>query len=189
MRFAVPALALLLGACFDDTRTIEVDVDEVRLPMGAGAEIGVWVDGHELGRLDAFSWVVDRPELVSIAFTSDHAHVRVIGRAEGHTMLHLGYRTTVIDVPATILAPAVVGLSVEPSIVAAPVGTMVPVRALATYTTGDTRDVSATAVWVIDDPSIATVDQAGVRGMAAGSTTLHAIVDGTQQTTTVTIAP
>jgi hypothetical protein len=66
---------------------------------------------------------------------------------------------------------------------------MVAVRATAVYTTGETRDVSAAAVWVIDDPSIATVDDRGVRGMAAGTTTLHAFIDGTQRTATVTVAP
>ena len=106
MRFALPALALTLGACFDDTRTIELDTDAVKLPLGAGTEIGVWVDGHELSRLDAFSWHVDAPELLSIELTEDRAHVRITGRREGSTMIHLGYRTSVIDLPATIMPPA-----------------------------------------------------------------------------------
>jgi hypothetical protein len=106
MRFALPALALTLGACFDETRTIELDTDAVRVPLGADAEIGVWVDGHELSRLDAFSWVVDAPDLVSIELTEDRAHVRVTGRREGQTMIHLGYRTSVIHLPATIMPPA-----------------------------------------------------------------------------------
>ena len=189
MRLAIPTLALLLGGCFEDNRTVLLDVDAVRVPMGVGAEIGVWVDGHELSRLDAFSWNVDRPELVSVAFTADHAHVRITGRAEGHTIVHLGSRTAVIDLPTTIDPAAVVGLAVSPLVVSAPVGTTVPVRATAAFTTGESRDVSATTVWVIDDPSIATVDQDGVRGMAAGSTTLHAIVDGTAVAAAVTIAP
>ncbi len=186
MRLAIPTLALLLGGCFDETRTIELDVDAVQVPMGVGAEVGVWVDGHELSRLDAFSWIVDRPELVTVELTADRAHVRITGRAQGQTVVHLGYRTTVIDVPTTIDPAAVVGLAVSPLAVSATVGTMVAVRATATYTTGEAHDVSAT--WVIDDPSIATVDQDGVRGIAAGSTTLHAIVDGAEVTAAVTIS-
>lgn len=189
MRLAVPALALMLAGCFDESRTIEVDVAEVRVPMGAASEVGVWVDGHELSRLDAFSWVVDRPELVAITYTADHARVRITGRAEGETMVRLGYRTQSIDIPTVVAPAAVVGLTVEPAAVAAPIGAMVTVRATAVYTTGETRDVSDAAVWVIDDPAVATVDERGVRGMSAGTTTLHAFVDGTQRTATVTVAP
>ncbi|MBA3460676.1 MAG: hypothetical protein H0T46_11975 [Deltaproteobacteria bacterium] len=106
MRFALPALALTLGACFDDTRTIELDTDVVKLPLGEGTEVGVWVDGHELSRLDAFSWHVDAPDLVSVGLTDDRAHVRITGRREGHTTIHLGYRTSVIHLPTTIMPPA-----------------------------------------------------------------------------------
>jgi hypothetical protein len=191
MRFAVLALALSLGGCFsDEPRTIELDTDEVRLPMGAGSEIGVWVDGYQLTQLGAgFSWVVDDPTLVSVAITADHAHVRITGRREGHTTVHIGYRTSVTDLPTTIMPPAVLGLVLQPGDVSAPVGAMVPVHAMATYTTGETRDVTSSVVWVIDDPSIATVEAAGVRGTAAGTTTLHAIADGTQRNATVTVAP
>ena len=189
MRFAVPALALTLAGCFDESHTIELDVAEVRVPMGAASDVGIWVDSHELSRLDAFSWVVDRRELVAISYTADHAKVRITGRAEGETIVHLGYRTQVIDVPTFVAPPAVVGLTVDPAAVASPIGSLVAVRATAVYTTGETRDVSDAAVWVIDDPAVATVDDRGVRGVAAGTTTLHAFVGGTQRTATVTIAP
>jgi|SRR4051812_2964938 hypothetical protein len=103
MRFALPALALLLGACFSaDPRTIELDTDSIQLHAGASTEIGVWVDGRELSRVDAFSWVVDAPDVVAVEMTPDHAHVRVSGRRAGTTTIHLGYRTSVIAVPVTI---------------------------------------------------------------------------------------
>jgi hypothetical protein len=149
----------------------------------------VWVDGHELSRLDAFSWHVDRPDLVSIALTEDRSHVRVTGRREGQTMIHLGYRTTVIDVPATILPPAVVAVALDPLAITAPIGAMVSVRATATYTDGVSLDVSDSAVWTISDPAIATVETDGVRAMAPGTTTLHAWLDGIERTATVTVAP
>ena len=191
MRFAALALALSLGGCFnDEPRTIELDTDEVRLPMGAGSEIAVWVDGFQLTQLGAgFSWVVDDPTLVSVAITPDHAHVRITGKREGHTTVHIGYRTSVTDLPTTIMPPAVLGLVLQPVDVTAPVGAMVPVHAMATYTTGETRDVTSSTVWVIDDPSIATIEAAGVRATGAGTTTLHAIVDGAERNATVTVAP
>lgn len=188
MRFVIPALALTLAGCFDESRTIEVDVAEVRVPMGAATDVGVWIDGQQLSHLDAFSWIVDRPELVAVTYTADHARVRITGRAEGETVVHLGYRTQVIAVPTVVAPAAVVGLTVDPAEVTAPVGAMVAVRATAVYTTGETRDVSDAAAWVIDDPAVATVDDLGVRGMAAGTTTLHAFVDGTERTASVTVA-
>lgn len=188
MRFVVPALVLTLSGCFEESRTIELDVSEVRVPMGAGSDVGVWVDGHELSRLDAFSWVVDRPELVAVSFTADHAKVRFTGRAEGETWVHLGYRTQVIDLPVLVAPPAVVALTVEPTTVTASVGAMVAVRATAVYTTGESKDVSANAIWVVDDPAIASVEERGVRGMSRGATTLHAFVEGVQRTASVTVA-
>lgn len=195
MRSAVSALStltLLLGGCFDDVpATIAVDTPAVTVPMGASTELGVWVDGRELEKGDAFSWVVERPDLVVIAVTEDGAHVRITGRAEGHTTIHLGYQIAAIDLPATIAPPAVLALALDPLEVSAPVGTMVPVHATATYTTGDVLDVSAATTWAIDDPAIAAIDPigGGVRGMAAGTTTLHASIDGTERSATVTIAP
>ena len=99
-------LALLaLPACFDETRTIELDADEVRLPIGAGTEVGVWVDGRELSRLDAFSWYVENKDVVSVEMTDDGAHVRIVGKEPGSTVVHLGYRTTELPLRATVLGP------------------------------------------------------------------------------------
>ena len=106
MRTVLLALALAsLGGCFDDTRTIELDTDEVRLPVGGDQMIGVWVDGRELSRLDAFSWYVEDKNIVTLEMASDGAHVRVIGREAGTTLVHLGYRTTSIALPATVVGP------------------------------------------------------------------------------------
>lgn len=106
MRTAYLALALLsLGACFDDTRTIELDTDEVRLPLGSGTDVGVWVDGRELSRLDAFSWYVENKDVVTVEMAGDGAHVRITGREPGSTIVHLGYRTISIPLRATVLAP------------------------------------------------------------------------------------
>ncbi len=106
MRTVHLALALVsLGACFDDTRTIELDTDEVSLAPGSGAEIGVWVDGRELSRLDAFSWYVEDKDVVSVEMVDDGAHVRIIAREPGSTIVHLGYRTTSLPLRATVLAP------------------------------------------------------------------------------------
>ena len=106
MRTILLALAVAsLGACFDDTRTIELDADEVRLPIGGGTEIGVWVDGRELSRLDAFSWHVENKDVVSVEMAADGAHVRITGREPGTTIVHLGYRTTSIPLRATVLEP------------------------------------------------------------------------------------
>lgn len=98
--------SLSLGACFDDTRTIELETDEVRLPLGTGTEIGVWVDGRELSRLDAFSWYVENKDVVSLEMADDGAHVRITGREPGTTIVHLGYRTTSIPLRAIVLAPS-----------------------------------------------------------------------------------
>ena len=107
MRTIQLALALsLLGACFEDTRTIELDTDEVLLPLGGGTEIGVWVDGRELSRLDAFSWHVENKHVVSVEMAADGAHVRITGKEPGTTIVHLGYRTTSLPLRATVLAPA-----------------------------------------------------------------------------------
>ena len=107
MRTTAFALALLsLGACFDDTRTIELDTDEVRLPIGSGTEIGVWVDGRELSRLDAFSWYVENKQVVSVEMAADGAHVRITGMEPGSTIVHLGYRTSEMPLRAIVLDPA-----------------------------------------------------------------------------------
>lgn len=107
MRTILLALAIAaLGACVDDPRTIELDTDAVQLAPGGGAEIGVWVDGRELSRLDAFSWYVENKQVVAVEMAADGAHVRITGVEPGSTIVHLGYRTTSLPLRATVLAPA-----------------------------------------------------------------------------------
>jgi len=54
---------------------------------------------------------------------------------------------------------------------------------------GTYGDVSARTRWEVVDPTIARLDREGLRGMATGDTTLHAMIDGAATSVSVSIDP
>lgn len=181
-------LVPVLAGCLDE-RTLAVDVDEVSVPRGAGADLAVTSDGQPLARLDEISLQAEDPAVATVALTSDGTHVRITGRGEGETLIHLSYRDQAIAIPTRVSPPAIVLLSIEPSAVTAPIGAMVAIRATALDTTGTLRDVTDTASWDIADPRIARIDADGLHGMTAGHTTLHAVIEGRSMSVAVSVMP
>lgn len=112
MRLAAPALtfaltfALALAGCFADTPdSVATEVDALRLPVGGGQDIPVWVDGRELAKGDAFSWTIDHKDVVTVELMGDRTGVHVTAMAPGHATITLGYRTTATTLPVDIVEP------------------------------------------------------------------------------------
>jgi trimeric autotransporter adhesin len=61
--------------------------------------------------------------------------------------------------------------------------------ATARWTDATTSDVTATATWTIDDPSVATAPGGVVKAVSEGSTRVHAVADGVTGTADVTVTP
>lgn len=186
MRLAL--LCLALTACVDE-RIIELDVDSVSVPQGLGVNVALSADGYPVPNLETFDLSVDPPEIATAVVSSDGTHVRVTGALQGDAIVRIRHRYTELLLPTHVAPPSVVIVWIEPSDVATPVGSLIPIRATGLDSMGNYGDVSETTRWEIVDPTIARLDPKGLRGMAAGETTLHAMVDGAATSVSVSIAP
>ena len=181
-------LTLALTACVDE-RLIELDVAEVSVPQGAGVNVAISADGYPVPNLETFGFAVDPPEIATATLSRDGTHVRVTGTRQGDAVLRIRHRYTELELPTHVAPPAVVILWIEPSDVSTPVGSLVPIRATGLDTMGTYGDVSARTHWEVVDPTIARLDREGLRGMATGDTTLHAMIDGAATSVSVSIDP
>jgi hypothetical protein len=181
-------LCLALAACVDE-RVLEVNVTAVSVPQGAAVNVAISADGYPVPNLETFELAVDPPEIASAVVGADGTHVRVTGALQGDAVLRIRHRYTEIELPTHVAPPAVVILWIDPADVTTPVGSLIPIRATGLDTMGNYGDVSKATRWEIVDPAVARLDTAGLRGMAIGETTLHAMIDGAATSVTVSIDP
>lgn len=181
-------LPLALAGCVDE-RVADLGVSSVSVPQGAGVNVAISADGYPVPNLETFDFEVDPPDIATVSLGVDGTHVRVTGVLQGDAVIRIRHRYTELELPTHVSPPAVVILWIDPADVTTPVGSLVPIRATGLDTMGTYGDVTATTRWEIVDPAIARLDAQGLRGMATGETTLHAMVGGAATSVTVSIEP
>lgn len=169
---------LFAGGCLFNP-SVEVDKQSVDMPRGTSSELTVSLDGTPLESLEDVVWLVDNPELVTVAPTWDGRHLRIGGDLEGHTMVHVNTHGQTIDIYAHVSPPAIVKMWIEPDFVATSLGDQgeVQVKAMAVDTLFHVVDVTRESRWTVRDPSVASLDMAGMmlHAEGLGQTTLHAV--------------
>ena len=160
----VAFLILGLASCADGPAEIP-DTRHVDLPRGAGVEIAL---------PNVASAVSNDAAIATAAITV--AGVRLTGVREGDALLTIEHDGQLTTVAAHVTPPAIVQLAIDPTELAPPVGARVAIHAYATDTTGAITEVTPYTTWRIDDPTIATLERDGLRGMTAGDTILHGVV-------------
>lgn len=181
-------LALAASACIEDSY-YGLEAAPVELPRGVTRPIGLTALGT-MPPLSSFLVDVDDPGLVTVGLSADQRQFDLHAIGEGHTMVHLTYRDSVLHVPTTILPPATVSVALRPGGVTTAIGNAVALSAIATNTAGELVDVTSRALWTVDDPSVARLYSDGtLEGMSVGTTSLRAELDGLGQTAAVSIVP
>lgn len=181
-------LALSASACIEDT-TYGLEASPVELPRGVTRPIGLTSLGS-LPPLSAFLIDVDDPALVTARLSDDQQRFELHAIGEGSTTVHLIYRDSVLHVPTTVGPAIAISLVLRPGGVSAPIGSEVSLAAIATNTADELVDVTARALWTVDDPHVARLYSDGtLQGMSVGTTFLRAEIDGVAQTAAVSIVP
>ena len=181
-------LALGASACIEDS-TYGLEAAPVELPRGVTRPIGLVALGT-MPPLESFLIDVDDPSLVSVQLSADQRQFDLHAIGEGHTTVHLVYRDSVLHVPTTVLPPVAVSIALRPGGVTAPIGSEIALVAIATNTADELVDVTARALWTVDDPQIARLYSDGtLEAMSVGMTNLRAELDGVGQTAPVAIVP
>jgi len=171
--------------CVEDS-LLGTNAAGVELPRGLTRDLSMSTTSASPA-LSAYMLDVDDPAIARVSLSADGHHLEVTALSEGTTQLHLTYREAAIHVQTTVLPAQVVGLAVQPTDVSAPIGGIASVAVMATNTADEVVDATALVVWTVDDPLVARVREDGVHGMASGVTAIHATIDGTSSSATVSI--
>ena len=171
--------SLLLGGCLSNP-SVEVDTQAVAMPQGTHADVVISLDGEAIDDFHGVYWVVDDPEMVTVAPAWDGKHLRLGGNLPGETMVHVNSHGETLDIGVTVGPPALVKMWIEPEIVQTTVGGDVQVKAIAVDTMFQIVDISRESRWTIRNPDVASLDMAGMmlHASAQGQTTLHAVNGG-----------
>lgn len=180
--------AIAAAGCIEDG-TYGLEVAPVELPRGVTRPLALSAAGA-MPPLGSFLIDVDDPRIVLVRLSADQRQFEMQAMREGTTTVHLIYRDSVLHVPTTIGPAVAVSLAVRPGGVSATIGEAVSLSAIATNTADELVDVTARALWTVDDPRIARLYSDGtLQAMSAGTTELRAELDGVVQTASVSIAP
>lgn len=147
------AILCVLTGCLDQAPTTQ-DARHVDVPRGATAVVDLPATTAQCDS-DVVSVAIDRG-------------VRITGVLEGDAVVTAGDALVAVHVQP----PAIAALAIAP--VSLAVGGTAPLHATATDTMGATSDATATAQWVIGDPTIAALDGDALVGLFAGDTELRA---------------
>jgi uncharacterized protein YjdB len=149
------------------------------LPLGLSEQLTAVLTFPRRGEVDGTGQVTWSSADARIAEVDASGLLRT--RSEGLTSIAAtdpasGLRASI---SVAVGRPAVLGLVVTPTVASVGVGGTLQLSALATYTDGQTRDVSTSASWASSDVSVATVsDMTGSRGrlsaVAPGTVTVSA---------------
>jgi hypothetical protein len=166
---------LVLGGCLFNP-SVEVDQQSVQMPQGTSSDVTVSIDGAPVDDLSEVVWLVDDPEMVTVAPAWDGQHLRIGGNLPGTTTVHVNSHGQTIDIRAKVGPPAILKMWIEPESVSASVGGAVQVKAVAVDTLFRLVDVTHESHWTVRDPDVATLDMGGMmlQAEAQGQTTLHA---------------
>jgi uncharacterized protein YjdB len=126
-------------------------------------------------------------------WTDDKAAVATVGAAGLATSVAPGSTNVTasfsgISGTATLNVTNLTSISVSPSVGTFAVGSTQQYTATATYVGGSTGDVTATAKWSVANDAVATISSGGLAtGVATGSTSIAASLDGTSGSAPVTV--
>lgn len=178
--------SLVLGGCLWNP-SVEVDQDAVDVARGTSADVIVSIDGQPVDDLDEVLWSVDDPALVTV--TPHGSQLRIGGNLEGATLVHVSSHGQTLDIAAHVGPPALLRLWIEPTPIVANAGESVEVRAFALDSLARVVDVSHEAWWTVANPSLASLDMAGMklRAQTEGQTTLDASNGGVATVVPITI--
>jgi uncharacterized protein YjdB len=89
----------------------------------------------------------------------------------------------------TVTSASLVSITVSPSTATIAVGASLTLKAQANYSDGSSVDVTGTAVWSSDTPTVATVATGAVSGVSAGNASITASFGGQTGTCALTVSP
>jgi len=110
--------------------------------------------------------------------------------SQGQTNISLQAENMSASTTLTVLAPTIVSIAVTPEVAGVEVNDTRQFTATATRSDSTTQDVTATATWTSSDMDVAAIDNTGLAlGLAEGSSSIRATLNGITATAILTVSP
>ncbi len=135
------------------------------------------------------------PSLVTVSNGANKGLATAVGAAGGSAQVKASYQGLSASATVTVTpAPQVDAVQVQPDPLTVEAGKTAPLKAMAHYTDGNLKDVSAQASWASAAPLTASVSNAAgsqgqVKGIADGTTTISATLGSFTGSATVHVSP
>lgn len=130
-------------------------------------------------------WSSSMPRVATIHATG--AELLVTAVAPGTTTISATGSGLTASVEIVVATPHAVSLVVDPPQPTTPIGVITSLVAIATMSDGTSQNVTSDATWLSSAPSIATVDDGSIHGLALGDSTISAQFEGQFSSTRATI--
>jgi hypothetical protein len=158
------------------------------VPVGKSQSLiatGNFSDGSKQNLTQAAAWSSSLPTTVSVDSPGS-----VSGKATGAATITAAVGSINGAASLTVTAPVIVSVAVNPSQSSLFIGTSGQMQAVATFSDGSTQDVTATATWTSQEPSIASAFAGGVvLAQQVGTATVQAADGGFNGSATLSVSP
>lgn len=189
--FVALLLALLIGGCSGSGSTpvnlsaIKVTPPTASVSPGSNVSFratGVFSDGNQVDLTGLVSWSSSDPTVATVDSSG-------VATGVGAGSSRITATSGTLSGSATLTTAAVLSIAVTPANPVGIVGGAQQFTATATLTNGAVQDLTGHALWNSSDPTVATINQAGLATpVGAGASTITASAGGASGQTTLTVA-
>lgn len=168
--------------------SITVSPNGSSLPAGKTeslSAIGTFSDGTQQNFTQSAAWSSSAPSVATVSTTG-----AVLAKVIGSTMISATVGSTTGKAALSVTAPVIVSLSVTPTPMSLLLGKSAQLDAVANFSDGSTQDVTSTATWTSQQPTIVAVNTTGlISAELAGSSTVTASTNNLSGSAAITVTP
>ena len=168
-----------------------LEISPTSTTAGVGVNIlfsamAIYVDGTSADVTSSSLWSSSDPFVATVIPSGAFAGEATTS-APGATSISASYGGLVANASLNVTGAPLTGLTVTPSSALLPFGGSTKLRAIASYADGTTVDVTASAVWLTGDPSVAMVSGGVVNAVRPGTTSVTANFGGFSASATISV--
>lgn len=166
---------------------ISVVAPEASLPLGESevlVPVGTFSDGTKQNIGAAVIWNSSNPAVAAVDATGT-----VKGSTEGTVVISVAEGSLGANTSLIVSAPVMVGLNVSPASNSLVIGGKTQIRAIAKFSDGSDQDVTNSAKWTSESPSLAVSSSGLISAAHTGTATIQAAKNTFTGTASVTVTP
>jgi len=168
--------------------SIAVSASKPAMPVGTAQQmiaIGTYTDGSARDLTNSSSWSSSSSKVVSISSSGVAGAI-----AMGATVISATASAVTGSAPVAVTSAALSAISISPANPTIPLGSSLQFAAIGSFTDGSTQDLTKSASWNVDNPSVVSLNSPGnVTAQQVGTTNVEASFNSVQGTTAIVVEP